>query len=59
MYSIIGKKNQKLSNDYFMKVKLYSLFSSKGYPYDNVVAESFFKLLKLEKINRRVYYTKK
>lgn len=30
-------------------------FSAKGYPYDNAVAESFFKYLKLEEINRRNY----
>ena len=34
-------------------------FSAKGHPYDNAVAESFFKYLKLEEINRRTYYTKK
>ena len=33
-------------------------FSAKGYPYDNVVAESFFKFLKSEEINRHTYYTK-
>jgi len=27
-------------------------FSAKGYPYDNAVAESFFKFLKLEELNR-------
>ena len=30
-------------------------FSDKGYPYDNAVAESFFKYLKLEETNRRNY----
>lgn len=30
-------------------------FSAKGYPYDNAVAESFFKYLKLEETNRRSY----
>jgi putative transposase len=30
-------------------------FSAKGYPYDSVVAESFFKYLKLEETNRRSY----
>ena len=30
-------------------------FSRKGYPYDNAVAESFFKYLKQEETNRRVY----
>lgn len=33
-------------------------FSAKGYPYDNAVAESFFKFLKLEELNRRTFYTK-
>ena len=28
-------------------------FSAKGHPYDNAVAESFFKFLKLEELNRR------
>ncbi len=28
-------------------------FSAKGYPYDNAVAEAFFKFLKLEELNRR------
>jgi putative transposase len=32
-------------------------FSAKGYPYDNAVAESFFKYLKLEETNRRSYYS--
>ena len=30
-------------------------FSKKGHPYDNAVAESFFKYLKHEEINRRNY----
>ena len=42
-------------------------FSTKGYlydsvgaeSYDNAAEESFFKFLKLEEINRRTYYTKK
>ena len=33
-------------------------FSAKGYPYDNAVAESFFKFLKLEDLNRQTFYTK-
>ena len=33
-------------------------FSAKGYPYDNAVAESFFKFLKHEEINRRTFYNK-
>ncbi len=33
-------------------------FSAKGYPYDNAVAESFFKFLKKEELNRRTYYSK-
>lgn len=32
-------------------------FSKKGHPYDNAVAESFFKFLKKEEINRRNYQT--
>jgi len=27
-------------------------FSAKGYPFDNAVAESFFKFLKLEELDR-------
>lgn len=30
-------------------------FSAKGHPYDNAVAEAFFKFLKLEEVNRRSY----
>ena len=30
-------------------------FSKKGHPYDNAVAEAFFKFLKLEKTNRHSY----
>ena len=30
-------------------------FSKKGYPFDNAVAESFFKYLKKEETNRRIY----
>lgn len=33
-------------------------FSAKGYPYDNAVAESFFKFLKLEELNRKTYNNK-
>ena len=33
-------------------------FSAKGYPYDNAVAESFFKFLKLEELNRKTFYNK-
>ena len=33
-------------------------FSAKGYPYDNAVAESFFKFLKQEEIGRRTFYNK-
>lgn len=32
-------------------------FSAKGHPYDNAVVECFFKYLKLEETNRRVYYS--
>jgi len=34
-------------------------FSSKGHPYDNAVAESFFKFLKHEQTNRRNYQSLK
>jgi transposase InsO family protein len=34
-------------------------FSKKGHPYDNAVAESFFKYLKQEETNRRNYQTLK
>lgn len=34
-------------------------FSKKGHPYDNAVAESFFKFLKHEETNRRNYQTLK
>ena len=30
-------------------------FSAKGHPYDNAVAKSFFKFLKLEETNRKTY----
>lgn len=33
-------------------------FSAKGYPYDNAVAEAFFKFLKLEELNRKTYNNK-
>ena len=33
-------------------------FSAKGYPYDNAVAESFFKFLKLKELNRQTFCTK-
>lgn len=32
-------------------------FSKKGHPYDNAVAEAFFKFLKLEEINRHSYHS--
>lgn len=32
-------------------------FSAKGHPYDNAVAESFFKYLKKEELNRRTFNT--
>lgn len=32
-------------------------FSRKGYPFDNAVCESFFKYLKKEETDRRVYHT--
>ena len=33
-------------------------FSAKGYPYDNAVAESFFRFLKSEELNRKTFYNK-
>ena len=33
-------------------------FSAKGYHYDNAVAESFFKFLKLEELNRKSFRSK-
>ena len=33
-------------------------FSAKGYPYDNAVAESFFKFLKIEELNRKSFRSK-
>jgi putative transposase len=32
-------------------------FSAKGHPYDNAVAESFFKYLKKEELNRRYFHS--
>jgi transposase InsO family protein len=32
-------------------------FSAKGHPYDNAVAESFFKFLKLEELDRKSFKT--
>lgn len=40
------------------KYSVIQSFSAKGYPYDNAVAESFFKFLKLEELNRRTYNNK-
>lgn len=40
------------------KYNVVQSFSAKGYPFDNAVAESFFKFLKKEELNRRTYYTK-
>ena len=42
---------RKLLND----LEVVQSFSGKGCPYDNAVAESFFKFLKLEEINRNHY----
>ena len=36
-------------------LSLVSTGSKKGHPYDNAVAEAFFKFLKLEETNRRSY----
>ena len=40
------------------RVNVVQSFSAKGYPYENAVAESFFKFLKLEEINRKSFSTK-
>ena len=32
-------------------------FSKKGYPFDNAVCESFFKYLKKERTNRKIYHS--
>lgn len=40
------------------KYNVIQSFSAKGYPYDNAVAESFFKFLKAEELNRNTYYNK-
>ncbi|MDD3052037.1 MAG: integrase core domain-containing protein [Candidatus Cloacimonetes bacterium] len=32
-------------------------FSKKGYPFDNACCESFFKYLKKNRTNRRIYHT--
>jgi transposase InsO family protein len=40
------------------KFEISQSFSAKGHPYDNAVAESFFKFLKLEELNRRTFQTK-
>ena len=39
------------------KLNVVQSFSKKGYPFDNAVAESFFKYLKQEETNRRKYRT--
>ena len=39
------------------EVSFIQSFSAKGHPYDNAVAESFFKFLKLEETNRRTYHS--
>jgi len=36
-------------------VEFVQSFSAKGHPYDNAVAESFFKYLKKEELNRRIF----
>jgi putative transposase len=41
------------------KYNVVQSFSKKGHPYDNAVAESFFKFLKLEETNRRNYQSQK
>lgn len=37
------------------KADFVQSFSAKGHPYDNAVAESFFKYLKKEELNRRIF----
>lgn len=37
------------------KATFIQSFSKKGHPYDNAVAEAFFKFLKLEETDRRSY----
>lgn len=39
------------------KATFIQSFSKKGHPYDNAVAEAFFKFLKLEEINRNSYHS--
>lgn len=39
------------------KAAFIQSFSKKGHPYDNAVAEAFFKFLKLEEINRNSYHS--
>ena len=41
--------------DVLDSLNIVQSFSAKGYPYDNAVAESFFKFLKLEEVHRRTY----
>jgi transposase InsO family protein len=37
------------------KFDVVQSFSAKGHPYDNAVAESFFKFLKLEELDRKIF----
>lgn len=37
------------------RLNVVQSFSKKGYPFDNAVCESFFKFLKKERTNRRIY----
>ena len=39
------------------EVDFIQSFSAKGHPYDNAIAESFFKYLKKEELNRRVFHS--
>ena len=41
------------------KLNFIQSFSAKAHPYDNAVAESFFKFLKLEETNRKTYHSLK
>jgi putative transposase len=46
-----AKNFRKIADD----LGIIQSFSAKGYPYDNAVAESFFKFLKLEEMGRRSF----
>ena len=46
-----AKEFRRLLDDY----DVVQSFSAKAHPYDNAVAESFFKFMKLEETNRKTY----